>query len=142
MEERRKAEVRNNVLLSPVPEVQDENLRAILLSLVPDIENHQFDAVRVGREREQAGRKSRLVLIRTTAAGKKILMSQRNLKFRDVPVYFNHDLTRAEREERKRLLPSYKSLRAANIQCSFPRDRIIQDGKEMSDEEIAKVLSQ
>lgn len=137
-EERMKAEVRNNVLLSPLQETNDENLRDILLGLVPDLEHHEFDATRIGRRVGEG--KPRLVLVRTTPPGKRILMSKRGLKYRDQQIYFNHDLTRAERAERKRLLPMFRHLRAANIACSFPRDKIYRDGKEMSMSEIESAL--
>ena len=138
-EERLKAAVRNNVLISPVQEDDGEDLRAIILDLVPDMAHHEFDAVRVGRASE--GSRPRLLLVRTTGQGKRLLMSMRGLKYKNSRVYVNHDLTRAEREERKHNLPKFRSLRAASAACSFPRDKVIRDGKVMSDAEIEAALS-
>ena len=129
-EERQKAEVCNNVLLTPVCEIDCEDVQAVVLDLevVPELKNHKFTAERIGQEKPSAGGRPRLVRIRTTGAGQKLLMSKRDMMFEGGQIYVNHDLTRAEREERKRLLPRFCSLRTANIQCSFPRDQIIHDG--------------
>ena len=96
-------------------------------------------ATRIGRTREDS--KPRLVRVRTTAAGKKLVMSKRGLKHRTTRLYINHDLTVAEREKRKQLLPTFRSLRQANIQCSLPRDKLLRDGKEMTEADIQASLS-
>ena len=144
LEQQQQSAIKNNVIVSPLPEMQSEDLRAVLLEMIPELAEHDFDAIRIGRAPEAPGseaNKPRLVRIQTTEAAKRLLMRKRGLKHGETPVYVNHDLTFAERSRRKQLLPVFRSLRQAKVQCSLTRDRIIRDGKEMSDTDIQAALS-
>ena len=144
LEQQQQSAIKNNVIVSPLPEMQSEDLRAVLLEMIPELAEHDFDAIRIGRAPEAPGseaNKPRLVRIQTTEAAKRLLMRKRGLKHGETPVYVNHDLTFAERSRRKQLLPVFRSLRQAKVQCSLTRDRIIRDGKEMSDIDIQAALS-
>ena len=140
-EERLKTEIKDNVIVSMVDEVDGENLHDVLVNLVPDLAEHNFEAVRVGHQSTGENARPRLVRVHTTAAGKKLLMKKRDLHFHDKKLYVNHDLTPGERKLRKKLLPKFRELRQAGIACSFPKDKIVRNGKEMTERDIARALS-
>ena len=107
-QERMKTEVRNNVIISPLPESDDEDLDAVLRDLVPDLAEFRFEAVRLGSAKPKGGDRPWLVRVRSSEAGKRMLMATRNPKRGNERVYINHDLTLAERKQRKRLLPKFR----------------------------------
>ena len=114
--------------------------KPILLELTLDLRQDDFEAFRLGHTKPTVGEWPRPVLMKTTAAGKQLLMNMWNVKYDDTHVYFNHDLTPNQRQQRKRLLPKYRELHKVQIQCKLIRDKIIRDGKEMTDEEIDDIL--
>ena len=139
-EERRQEQIRTNVIISGIPELDDEDLREPLATLFPDVELSSFSASRIGKK--QPGR-PRLIRVKTTQESKKLIMGKKKngLKYADHDVNVNHDLTQKQRESRRKCLPKFKDLRRRGIQCSLPVDRIFVDGKPASEDELSALLA-
>ena len=134
----------NNVVIFGLPEDANAPLRDMILRLSPDLKNSDvIDAFRIGRPDQSSGNETRprLVLAKLTATGKRLLLRIKlNVKYGGERVYINHDLTKAEQKRRNKVLPVYKQLRAKGVVCSLPRDVILQDGRDMTSDDIEHVL--
>lgn len=139
LEERRQEMNRTNIILSGVPEAESEDLATPLSVLFPDVKLATLSATRVGKKQPDS---CRLIRIQTTASCKKLIMKRKKngLKYGGQDVYINHDLTPKQREARRKVVPTFKQLRQRNVQCSLPVDRILIDGKPVSEAQIAELL--
>jgi len=116
----------NNIIINGMEEGPGEDLSAIVRGLCEDLApNDILDVMRVGKATET---KRRLVKVVLTPHGKRALYAVRNATYNSKPIYVQHDLTRDERERRKKWVPLYKDLRKQQIKCSLPRDCILMDG--------------
>eukprot|EP00117_Sycon_ciliatum_P003345 scpid68389/ scgid8179/ len=132
-------QIRDNVIISGIEEDTEETLVDVLASLVSDIDPSAFTAAdRLGRP---GGDRPRLIRAKMTATTKAKLMDAHfGLKHGTNPVYVNHDLTMQQREARRSLLPKYKQLRSHGVKCFLPRDKILVDGKPITEEKITQLL--
>jgi len=145
---REEAEKRNrvhNVVLRGVEEAADEYLPAIISSFASDVSVSDVRAAsRItprAKNSETSTSYPRLIRATLTTEGKQALLKHRfSAQYNGKPIYIMHDLTRQEQKRRKAVLPTYQKLRAANVECSLPKDRIIKDRKPMTDDEIATLL--
>ena len=56
-------------------------------------------------------------------------------------IFVNDDLTNSERARRRSLVPVYKKLRQARVQCVLRRDKLLSEGKSLSLKEAEVLLS-
>ena len=133
-------ELSNNVIISGMAELPDENIAKTLQSLVPGAAAADMQAQRL--DQPITGGKSWHIRVRTTAPTKTMLMKHRcSLKIADANVYVNHDLTAKQRAARRAVLALYKDLRKIGIACSLPRDTIMKDWKPVSEAEAKRMLA-
>lgn len=138
-EEKRREQIRTNVILSGLPESDEEDLNQAVVTLFPEVESSSLRTSRIGKSLND---RPRLVCIRTDDATKKIIMQKKRkgLMYGKHKVYVNHDLTRKQRDTRKQCVTLFKRMKEKGIQCSLPVDRILVNGKPVSDQEISKLL--
>ena len=139
-DQRLQHEISNNVIISGMAELPDENIAKTLQSLVPGAAAADMQSQRLGQP--VTGGKPRLIRVRTTAPTKTMLMKHMcSLKIGDANIYVNHDLTAKQRAARRPVLPLYKDLRKTGIVCSLPRDTIMKDWKPVSEAEAKRMLA-
>jgi len=137
---------RNNVVIRGLSSAAETDLVALISNLVPDLPtNSVLSATFIKPRSAQAKPDSKLVRAVLTAAGKKSLLSKKKqAEYDGSPVYIQHDLTKQEQARRRavvpQLVPQLKELRKKGIKCHLPRDVILVDGKELSNEEVASLL--
>ena len=129
---------RDNVVVSGLAEMEDEDPEQIVGDLVPDCRRYILEAKRIGKKRNGAPRR---LLVKFSPRGKAIIWAKKRDFQRDgQKVYVGHDLTPVEQEERRKNWPKYKKLREAGVTCSMPRCEIVQDGKVMDAAAIEDAL--
>lgn len=139
-EQAARQQIENNVIIAGIEESSDEDVTIILKEIAPCLQSADFTAHRIGKSRSSDHTIPRLVIVRTSSRTKASLMKLRNVEYKSRSVFFNHDLTAGERSRRKKLVPSFKKLRAAGVSCALVRDRILKDGRAISESEIFSLL--
>jgi|GEM_PF-4186433 len=85
---------------------------------------------------------ARLLRVKLTPEGKGHMLHHKvKASYNGNPVFINHDLTKQQQENQRKVLPLFKELRQKGHRCHLPRDKIIFDGKELNDAAIAAMLS-
>ena len=84
-----------------------------------------------------------LVRFRTLHQKRAVLNRKGTLRTTDEfkNVYVNDDLTKKERARRSSLVPIYKKLRKARVNCSLRRDKLMNEGNPLSIKEAEVLLS-
>jgi len=134
---------RNNVVLRGLPSSATTSLPDTICSLVPNMEKSMVHSAYAIKPKVSDPTKPQSVLVRAvmTETGKHVLMSQKkNATYNGKPVYIQHDLTKMEQRSRKEVVPKFNDLRKKGHRCYLPRDRIMLDGKVLSDEKITELL--
>jgi len=133
----------DSAVVKGIPENVSGALPAVLSEILGEPEERIVSTQRIGRTPESEESDPRLVRVRfASAAVKQAIYDRRfKLKFGQAPIYFSHDLTPLQQRQRRRNLPMYKRLRAADIRCCIPYGEILnKDGLIMTEHEITSLL--
>jgi len=127
----------------------DAPLLAAVASLVPNMESTMIVSatrleprVRDGEDRRPQKGPLLIRAVLTDAGKRHIMMNKKKAKYKNKPVFVQHDLTKAEQTRRKAVVPQYKALRLKGIPCGLPRDTIILDRKSLTQDAISQLLQQ
>eukprot|EP00117_Sycon_ciliatum_P033248 scpid51029/ scgid25628/ len=137
----------NNIVLRGLLESPSEDLPAIISTLAPQVAPGDIlSATRIGQSRSNStgavtlsARLVRAVLSPTTKA--QLMHHKPQAKHKGENVYIQHDLTRQEQARRKELVPKFRALRSKGVKCHLPRDAITLNGKHLTSEDIARLLT-
>ena len=137
----------NNIVLRGLLESPSEDLPAIISTLAPQVAPGDIlSATRIGQLHSNttgavttSARLVRAVLAPTTKA--QLMRHKTQAKHKGENVYIQHDLTRQEQARRKELVPKVRALRSKGVKCHLPRDAITLNGKHLTSQDIARLLT-
>ena len=138
-EERDKQERASNFVLHGLAEGAGATDREEVLKLFPHLAE-ATEIFRLGREAPSPTSKPRPLLVKTTRPYKSEAFRAKN-RLREKSLFLNHDLTRDQQRRRRDVVATYKELRRRSVRCSLPYDLILIDGRPITDEDVAKYLS-
>ena len=107
------------------------------------------DCKRLGKRRPASDNSSSLsnprpllLKFKTQPAKIAVMRNKNNLRSSKYSnIFVNDDLTNSERARRRSLVPVYKKLRQARVQCVLRRDKLLSEGKSLSLKEAEVLLS-
>lgn len=125
-----------NFVLSGVSESEQEDLKKVVLDVCENIlgvhvtEHEVLQVTRLGRPRTKQSTpptRPRPILVKTQSRHVKarVMPAKAKPAVHAANIFINDDLTKAEQNNRRQLVPVYKALRSNNIRCRLERGCLV-----------------